>query len=632
MKCAFFPFEKLRKGQEKFILAWENALNNKTSLLVHAPTGIGKTAASIAPALHYAMKNKKKIFFLTTRNTHHRIALEMLKQIKKKKNINGIVVLDLVGKKHMCKLDSIKLFRGDFGNYCSFMKKTGKCPFFKKTYTSFHTLTPGARSIKEKICNDIYSSDEIKEMCAFFCPYEIQTNMTKEADIIIGDYFHLFNQTIFDSVFAKAGLNYKDIILIADEAHNLAGRIKSIYSTTIASNTINKTAEVCLKLKDNYMANAISSIYSMLLLEGERISMQKQNQNEFHIDIDFLSNIIEENIDSSIEDFILLAEKLGEVEVQKDEESQYLLTFADSIKKWQIKADGFLHYCVVERGHNLNIKCKKECLDPGIMSHEIFSRLHSFVLMSATMTPFDMQISVLGLDREKIRVLELPSPFPKENRKILIADKVSSKYSKRSNDSYRTIAEYILNTAKATEGNVAVFFPSYEYMGNVLFWVKEDGFKILREHQNMTKKQKENIYNEFKKSSYIPPFGMLAGVIGANFSEGVDFPGEIIKTVCIVGIPFEKTSINTDATIQYYDKKFSNTGWDFGYIYPAINKTIQAAGRCIRSEKDVGAIILLDERYLLAKYKNLLPKEWGDAKKVSSGSEIEFELMTFFKS
>jgi len=631
MKCTFFPYEKIRKGQEKFIFAWEEAIDNQNTLLVHAPTGIGKTAAAIAPALQYALKNKKKVFFLTTRNTHHRIVLETLKQIRKKKGLDDLVVLDLVGKKHMCKLDSIQMFGGEFGNYCSLMKKTGRCSFFKNTYTPFHSLTHGAIRAKEKICSNIYSSEEVKEICGSFCPYEIQTSLAKEADVLIGDYFHLFNQSIFESVFAKSGFGYEDIILIADEAHNLAGRIKSIYSTTISSGTLKKTAEVCLKLKETYLANAFNQIYSMLLLEAERISKQKKNPNEFRIDIDFLSDIIAGNTDGSVEDFLVLTEKTGELEVQ-NEKSQYLFNFADSIRKWQVRADGFLHYCVVERGYNLNVKCKKECLDPGIMSHGIFPKLHASVLMSATMTPFDMQMSILGLDRKKTAALELPSPFPKENRNIIIAGDVSSKYDKRSDESYRTVAEYIMRAAKATAGNIAVFFPSYEYLSNVLFYVKEDGFKLLAEQQNTSKKQKENLYNEFKKCSYIPPFGVLAGVIGANFSEGVDFPGEIVKTVCIVGIPFERTSINTNATIEYYNKKFSNMGWDFGYIYPAINKTIQAAGRCIRSEKDVGAIVLLDERYLMSKYRALLPRQWDDAKTFSSSREMEDELKEFFKS
>lgn len=631
MENSFFPFEEIRKGQEKFIFAVEEAIKDNNNILVHAPTGIGKTAASIAPALEYALRNKKKLFFLTTRNTHHKIALDTLKKIRKKNNLDKLIVVDLVGKKHMCKLDSIALFGGDFGTYCTLMKKAGRCGFFKRTYTHFHTLTEEAERIKGKVCGNIYSSEEVKDLSEMVCPYEIQTNTARGADVIIGDYFHLFNKRIFDAVFSKSELELKDIILIADEAHNLANRVKSIYSTTVSAKKIKKTAEICASLKDNYLANAFNQMHSMILLETERIARQRQKSDEFPVDIDFLLQIIEDCIDCPIEDFLVLVEKLGDVEVQEDENSQYLFNFAENIRKWQIRAEGFLHYCVLERGGGgqFNAKCKKECLDPGILTRDIFSRLHSSVLMSATLAPFDMQISILGLDRQKTACLELPSPFPKENRKIIIADKVSSKYDKRSADMYRLTAEYILGAVKATNGNIAVFFPSYEFMSNVLFYVEEDGFCLLVEQRNMTKKQKENLYNQFKKCSYIPPFGLLAGVIGASFSEGVDFPGKIVKTVCIVGIPFERTNINTTATIDYYDKRFSK-GWDFGYIYPAINKTIQAAGRCIRSEKDIGAIILLDERYLMSKYRNLLPSQWSDAVTVSSRKEMEKELDGFF--
>ncbi len=629
MEDGFFPFEKKRSGQEKFISVVEDILLNNKTLVVQAPTGIGKTAASISPALQYAIENKKKVFFLTTRNTHHQIALDTLKKIKKKIQLDSLAVVDLVGKKHVCKLDAITMFGGDFGNYCASMKKGGKCLFFKNTYTSFHTLTDRAKKIKETVLGNVYSSQEVKELSDEFCPYEIQINALKEADFIIGDYFHLFNKKIYDSVFGKFGMEYKNIILIADEAHNLTERIKSIYSTTISTKTISKIIEICAKLKDNYMANAFSQINSMLLIETERISKQKKS-DEFSIDKDFLIDIFESSISGKINDFIVLAEKLGEVEIQDNENSNYLFNLADNLKKWQMGKEGFFHYCSVERGKEFIVKYKKKCIDPGILTENIFSKVHCSILMSATLTPFDMYISLLGLDKENTACLKLPSPFPKENRKILIAKNISSKYDQRSNDSYKIIADYVQSISKATGGNIAVFFPSYEYMNNVLFYVEEKGFRLLTEQQNMTKMQKERMYNQFKKCSYLPPFAVLAGVIGANFSEGVDFPGEIVKTVCIVGIPFEKTTIKSDATIKYYDEKFNKKGWDFGYIYPTINKTIQAAGRCIRSEKDVGAIVLLDSRYLMNKYDSLLPNEWRDKKTISSNIEAEEELMKFF--
>jgi len=630
----FFPFDELRYGQKKFIFAINDALENKKDLLVHAPTGIGKTAASIASCLKFAIEKDKKLFFLTTRNTHHRIAIETLCLIKKKKQLNNLVVLDLVGKKHLCKQTGLGLFGDNFNYHCSLLKKTKQCLFYKNTYNNMHELTQDAKIFTNKLLENIYSSQEVKEMCNAFCPYEIQTSVAKYANVIIADYFHLFDKDVFDSCFGKSGIKKQDIILIADEAHNLNSRIKSIYSIKFSSKFLKNIIEICLKLKDNYLANIFEKLYFALLTEADLMQKANRNTCEFKINKGFLINIIENTAGCDICEFKILVEKLGQLEMQKNENSQYLINFAEFIDKWKIDADGFLYYAVLEKNKEMFFEYKKECIDPGLFAKDIFSKIYCSILMSATLTPFDMHISTLGMNKDNCACLKLKSPFPKKNRTIIIANNITTKYAERNNKLYQTIADYIMSIKKSTNGNIAVFFPSYEFMNNCLYYIEnleERNFCLLTEQQNMTKHQKEHIYNLFKKSSYIHPFSILAAVVGANFSEGVDFPGDIVKAVCVVGIPFEKKTIETDATIDYYNKKFNYNGWNYAYIFPAINRTIQAAGRCIRSEKDIGAIILLDNRYLMSKYRTLLPKDWDDANIVSSNYKIEEHLKKFFR-
>ena len=101
---------------------------------------------------------------------------------------------------------------------------------------------------------------------------------------------------------------------------------------------------------------------------------------------------------------------------------------------------------------------------------------------------------------------------------------------------------------------------------------------------------------------------MLLGVTGANFAEGVDLPGDLLNGVVVVGLPLARPDLKTKETIKYYEEKFGR-GWDYGYIFPAMSKCIQSAGRCIRSETDKGTVIYLDERFAWQNYYSCLPSE-----------------------
>ena len=98
------------------------------------------------------------------------------------------------------------------------------------------------------------------------------------------------------------------------------------------------------------------------------------------------------------------------------------------------------------------------------------------------------------------------------------------------------------------------------------------------------------------------------GVTGGSFAEGVDFPGDLLQGVVIIGLPLGKPDLMTKKTIAYYDQKFGR-GWDYGYIFPAVNKCLQSAGRCIRSEKDRGAVVYLGEMFAWSRYFSCFPRE-----------------------
>jgi DNA excision repair protein ERCC-2 len=224
--------------------------------------------------------------------------------------------------------------------------------------------------------------------------------------------------------------------------------------------------------------------------------------------------------------------------------------------------------------------------------------------MSGTLTPTSMYKELLGIEAEE---LTLKSPFPAQNRMNLIVPKTTTKYEARSPEQYKEIAKTLADISSDVKGSIAIYFPSYYLRDEVsksfsMLTVKT----VFSEQPDMTKSEKQEFLDNFVK--YKDSGAVLLAVISGSFAEGIDLPG-VLKMVIIVGLPLQKPDLETKALIEYYDKKFSK-GWDYGYLFPAFTKTIQAAGRCIRSETDRGIIVFLDERYSWNNYYRCFPQHW----------------------
>jgi DNA excision repair protein ERCC-2 len=217
-----------------------------------------------------------------------------------------------------------------------------------------------------------------------------------------------------------------------------------------------------------------------------------------------------------------------------------------------------------------------------------------------------MYKELLGVER--VQEVVFKDPFPKKNRLNLIIPKTTTKYTRRNEEQYRNIAEVLSEIADSVPGNMAVFFPSYYLRDQVEKFLADNTEKTLfSEHSNLTKTEKQQLLDNFK--SYKDSGAVLLGAASGSFGEGIDLPGDYLKAVVVVGLPLTKPDLETKSLIKYFDKKFDK-GWDYGYLFPAFNKTLQNAGRCIRSETDRGIIAFLDERYIWNNYFRCFPEDW----------------------
>ena len=590
-KDVLFPFEEIRAVQEDLVAAVKRAVNQKESLIVHAPTGLGKTVASLGPALRKAQEENLTIFFLTSRHTQHVIAIETLQAIKEKFGLT-IPVVDMIGKKHMCLQGGVNLLSsGEFSEYCKKVREEGTCEYYTNARKKNMEPTVKAKDTLFQLqMRSPLAVEDVVSTCddAEVCPYEMSIMMSHTAKVIVADYYYIFNPTVMDSFFKKSEKELENCIIVVDEAHNLPGRMRELLSSKLSTYLLKLARKEAEELEDDDVIPLLDELQEQLIecigLEEEKLVKRGE--------ITFLKK------DEMIKHFDDAADRTRE-----EKKRSYLGNVAHFLRVYN-EEEGFVNiirHIVGARGERIELV--HNCLDPSILTGPIFDDAYSSIIMSGTLTPVKMFADLLGV---KGRQIEFPSPFPEENRVSLIVPKTTTKYSERSPEMFKEMGSVIVDIAHAVPGNTAVFFPSYAVRDQVHPHVSANCEKtVFAEVPGMTKEQKQEMLDNFK--GYKNSGAVLMGAATGSFGEGVDLPGDLLKCVIVVGLPLGKPDLETQSVITYYDKKYRK-GWDYGYVMPALSTVMQNAGRCIRSENDKGVIVYLDKRYLWENYRKIISK------------------------
>lgn len=619
MKDLLFPHEHIRPIQQEVIRVISQSLQEKKGAVLHAPTGLGKTAASIAPALTYALENDKKILFLTSRNTQHKIAIETVKAIKERFSI-PLVATDIIGKKWMCLQPGVtNLSSSEFSEYCKALREDKKCSYYEGLKQGENLSTETKLALVDLLQQSPLNAEDVVAIGKQYslCPYELGMLVAKQANIVITDYYYVFHPRIRESFLKKNEIDLQDTIIIIDEGHNLPDRIKDLASTRISGIILQRAAKEAHAAGNTALADHCEKTYSVLK------KLLGSSDEERYVDTFVFQRAIEEFCD--YQDFIKQASLLAE-KIREEKKISALGSVAEFLEQWQIEQEGFTKILHKKRSmQGENIILSNRCLDPSVVSKEMIALSHSTILMSGTLTPPEMYSSLLGFEPATFRE-EFPSPFPQENRLNLIIAKTSTKYTARSSTQFQEIAQTITEIVNATPGNSAIFFPSYYIKEQVERYLHKIEKTVFQEIPGMSTQEKDDLINSFRGYKNIG--AVLLAVVSGSFGEGIDLPGDELKTVVVVGLPLAKPDLETKALIEYYDKKFKN-GWNYGYVFPAFNRVIQNAGRCIRSETDKGVIVFLDERYTWNQYYQCFPKSW---KMKVSLKHYEQQIKDFFSS
>ncbi|VVB66222.1 ATP-dependent DNA helicase [Candidatus Gugararchaeum adminiculabundum] len=590
-----FRHAKQRDFQKEMISDIASALENKQNLMCHAPLGLGKTDASLSAALTFALEHNLTVFFLTPKISQHKIAVEVIDGINKKNNLK-ITCADVVGRRYMCGHPILQELDSDsFYPSCERKRQNETCDFFANARGYTLPQQQKADALFKKIMNKevMFHNEVFERACeAEACPYEFSMKHASGASVIVADYFQLFRADIRKILLARSGKKLSNCIVIVDEAHNLAHRVREQMSTTINSKVIERCSRELKMLglnAESLLFQRMERAYVHHCVENLGANKEKLvSRQEF---IELFGNFMEKQSMAS------MLEDAGKEFIEKTNHRSGCIKFARFLASWDEESDTHIR---VLRSRNFALS--KNCLDARVATAPVLNQCYSSILMSGTLVPLEMHRDILGVERAILK--EYKSPFPRLNRLNIITTTASTQYRKRGAEEYSKLAGVAGKVVNETPGNAAVFFPSYKVLRCVAPLIITSK-QILTQNEKMTPHEMRELLHKFNSADN----SVIFAVQGGSLSEGLDYANNSLKCAVIVGIALEEMSIEVQAVIDYCEKKFGK-GWEYGYLFPAIIKGLQAAGRCVRSENDKGLIVFLDERFAWQNYSKCFPKDF----------------------
>ena len=600
-KDFLFRFSAPRQYQKEMMQDIYGAVSRGQSILVNAPTGIGKTDAAIGATLTYALKNSKDIFFLTPKISQHKIAIEALRGIKEKFGVD-VRFVDVVGKQNMCANPEINMITGDaFYAACDGLVKRNKCSFFTNSKSIDGAVLAKLSALSLQGHNSVFNASYDLGLC----PYEATARIAKNANVIIAGYSHILNPYTKQTFLRKIGKSLDNAIIIWDESHNLIDIANSYFSVSLTNRTIDlaqaELSRIGSSIDLSYMKFGLSRLRAKMLAA----------KSESFIGMDDLSMVVPEQADISDD-----IEKAGiEYISQTKAKRSSLMHIVKFITSWYHESESSVRIISkMSEGARLSVNSIYPEESVAILK-EAFAN----VFMSATLDPTKMYADLFSSGSAVMKSYK--SPFPEGNRMAFIDESVTTKYESRSVGEYRKIAERIDEISSIIPGNTAVFFPSFDVMEGVYRYMRSGN--IYRQHRNMKSLSIDGVLEKFKNGKN----GILFGVAGGSLSEGIDYENNSIKCVIIVGIPLSRPNLLLNAKINYFTKKFGQKGSDYAYFVPAIIKSIQAAGRAIRNERDRAVLIFMDKRYGWGTYYSLV----SNSVKISEIRDYAQHISDFWK-
>ena len=578
-----FPFPSPRPGQKELIAAVEENFFAKTPILIQAPTGLGKTAGILYPALKEAFSRGQKVIYVTPKNSQHQVAEEAVRKLQE--SGAKIRVLTLTSKGKTC-LQAEPLCNPEY------------CEFAKDYYSKVQTQELGKRIAKLKNIT-AKKLNAIALECQV-CPFELSLEAVDAADVVICDYNYVFAPYSLISLLAKPLLTNEKPNLVIDEAHNLPSRAQDYFSPSLSTLQLLEFEPRLSQLPDPFRARSLS-----WLKEAVRLIESYREGGPRKIEIDkYAFDDLAEEFSRLMSDYLE-----ADIEIQTQDPilkiSNLWLAFVESLE-WTSEAF-FRTYQALNGKMGSGDQIKTTCCDAAEALQKSYKEFANVCAFSATLKPFEYYGELLGFSLEKSKFLEFHSPFPPEHRKLIAIPQISTKLKDRIASAAK-IADVIDRIMPLKAGNYLAVFPSFDFLYLVKSHLKGMNYDILQQTREMKPAQVNFIFDRLKESAKPQ---LLLGVQGGILAEGIDYPGDLLIGSFIVGPALPTFDFEREQIRQYYEKRYgTEKAFDYTYTFPAMAKAVQSAGRVIRSESDKGLIVLIDPRFLQDNYAAAMPETW----------------------
>jgi len=608
-----FPFEHYRSGQRQMAVSVYRSVRDKQTLMLEAPTGIGKTISSLYPAFKAMGENLlDKIVYLTAKNSGREAVLDALGKMQAGELQSSALVIKARSLSCACRTGGCE------------RDSDGVCPYTK----GFYDRLPQAREVllEKKLMTPEILAEVGREFR--LCPFDLSIKMLPWASLVVCDFNYVFDPLVGLSYFDE---NSDRIALLVDEAHNLGDRSRDMYSASVDRSDTLQAGREC---KDQFpllhkaaksTARALGvwaessgpgvSVNSVFTHEGERENLQVDAVTKAQARIVEAVSLTLENGDASLPDSS--GDWLREV---------YRYLAIDALMASEHRLLTRVDERNATKGGFQDQELKLLCLNASEYLKLIYKKFHSVIVFSATLQPAEYFQASLGLP-DNTQHMILPSPFASKQLGVFVCSKVDTRYQYRDL-AIDKIVDVVWQTYQGQAGNYLVFFPSYQFMNQVAerFQEKYPQVAIILQEPSSSDEQRAEFMRAFDTANNTLGFAIMGGIYG----EGIDYVGDKLIGAIIVGVGLPQMN-ETQGLIKESGEHRGHNGFDYAYRYPGLIRVLQAAGRVIRSEQDKGVLVLVDSRFTQSFYQRLFPSLWAQ-KHCRNVAELTQGINNFWQS
>ena len=613
-----FPFS-YRPGQRDLAVHVYHTICHGKKLFLEAPTGTGKTISAVFPALKAMGEGKAdRLFYFTAKTVTGQVAMETFSILREQGM--RLKSVQLTAKDKICPMET---------RLCT----PEACPWAKGHYDRVNEALFDLLTKEENVSREVLLAYGEKYQV---CPFELGLDVSLFTDAMIGDYNYLFDPHARLRRFFAEGKSRDKYLFLVDEAHNLVDRGRDMYSASLSREEVRVFRSV---IRDVYPA--LWKKLGKLLTAFKPYKEAFEDEGALPPGTRFLEVmggrekvLLAEEIEAAADTAYKVLEEMQSIlgeqrkgndtadrEAAAQVQENFLTAYFDLshfLMIYEGMEEGYQIY--IDKGGREDLTIRLFCVDPSGKLSECLQKGEASVLFSATLLPIRYYKRLLGGTDEDYEVYARSS-FDPEKLGLFIAGDVTSRFRMRGTEQYERIAACIHSTVSQRHGNYMVFFPSYKFLDKVLerygeMHPEDDETAFAVQSPMMTEVEREAFLERFEEAR---DDRSLIGfcVLGGIFSEGIDLRQDRLIGALIVGTGFPQVCAEREILKQFFDSDGEN-GFDYAYRFPGMNKVLQAAGRVIRTAKDVGVVVLMDDRFRTGQYQRLFPAEWRGSRLTDS--------------